>query len=88
MHHIYSYASYLYTEITSNIASEVMMPNGDKVEVSHIGTVRLNERLILNSVLCVPSFNFNLISARKLAEDVKCCLIFSQEHCIIQDLMT
>lgn len=65
-----------------------MLPNGDKVKVSHIRTVRLDDRLVLNNVLCVRSFNFNIVSARRLAQNVKCCLILSQEHCIIQNLMS
>ena len=46
--------------------SYVYLPNGEKVLVTHIGTVHLNDTLILTDVLCVPSFTFNLIYVIKL----------------------
>lgn len=34
----------------------------------------------------VPDFSFNLTSARKLTKDLNRCLVFSRNHCYIQDL--
>ena len=66
--------------------SYVYLPNGEKVLVTHIGTVHINDTLILTDVLCVPSFTFNLISVSKLNKSQCCCLIFLGSFCFIQDL--
>ena len=72
-------ATSFFTTITAQVSYFVTLPNGESVSVTHIGTVRLTKTLILHNVLCVPSFSFNLISARKLAYTLKCCLIFLSE---------
>jgi len=54
----------LFTSITATITYQVKLPNGQDVPVTHIGVVRLSEHLVLTHVLCVPSFNFNLLSAK------------------------
>ena len=66
--------------------SYVYLPNGEKVLVTHIGTMHINDTLILTDVLCVPSFTFNLISVSKLNKSQCCCLIFLGSFCFIQDL--
>jgi hypothetical protein len=48
------------------MSRKVKLPNGQFVEVTHIGTVKISESFILTNVLCVPSFSFNLISVSKL----------------------
>ena len=52
----------LFTKITRSITSSVQLPNGEKVVVTHIGTIQVTSSLVLENVLCVPSFTFNLIS--------------------------
>ncbi|KAF9684543.1 hypothetical protein SADUNF_Sadunf04G0129000 [Salix dunnii] len=54
----------LFTSITAIISSHVKLPNGNYASVTHIGTVKISEHLILHDVLYVPSFSFNLISAK------------------------
>ena len=49
------------TTITSVVHSCVYLPNREKVVVTHIGTMQISSTLTLTDVLCVPSFNFNLI---------------------------
>jgi hypothetical protein len=77
-----------YTSITAVVSLSVKLPNGDLVSVTHVGTVKVSEDLILTDVLCVPSFSFNLISASKLIKHFTCCLIFIANHCFIQNLIT
>ena len=64
------------TTITSIVHSCVYLPNGEKVVVTHIGTMQISPTLTLTDVLCVPSFNFNLISVSQLTKHKFCCLIF------------
>ena len=56
----------IFSSFTCVSNSYVYLPNGEKVLVTHIGTVHLNNTLILTDVLCVPSFTFNLIFVNKL----------------------
>ena len=81
---VHSIASF--TSITTTLNTFVNLPNGETALVTHIGTVRLSEKLVLSNVLCVPSFSFNLISASQLAKSILCCLIFFGNLCFIQDL--
>jgi len=76
----------LFTYITTTISCQVKLPNGQDVPVTHIGVIRLSKHLVLNHVLCVPSFNFNLLSAKKLTQHHSCCLIFLSNACSFQDL--
>ena len=75
----------LFTKITSSISSFVHFPNGEKVLITHIGTVQLTSTLILEDVICVLAFTFNLISMSKLAKSLSCCLVFLSNYCFIQD---
>ena len=75
-----------FTSITSTLTTHVNLPNGEIAFVTHIGTVRILESLILYNILCVPSFTFNLISISQLAKSILCCLIFFGNLCFIQDL--
>jgi uncharacterized membrane protein (DUF2068 family) len=72
----------LFTSVTSVVSITVQLPNGAIALVNHIGTVRISRSLTLTDVLCVPSFNFNLISVSKLIKQFCCCLIFLYHHCL------
>ena len=75
-----------FTSVTTILNTHVNLPNGEIALVTHIGTVRISEKLTLYNVLYVPSFSFNLISVSQLAKSISCCLIFSGTLCFIQDL--
>jgi hypothetical protein len=72
------------TTVTSTINALVELSNGKFVSVTHIGTVEFSPSLTLTNVLCVPSFDLNLISVSKLIHSLSCCLIFLSNHCFIQ----
>ncbi|XP_019177871.1 PREDICTED: uncharacterized protein LOC109173068 [Ipomoea nil] len=63
----------------------VDLPNGHHAEVSHIGTVHLSADLILQNVLCVPLFHYNLISLGQLLKGSNYSTVFHTDQCIIQD---
>ena len=73
----------LFSSVTTIVSSFIKLPNGAAVPVTHIGVVHLSETLVLQNVLCVPSFTFNLISAKKLALHSSCCLIFFSHSCFV-----
>lgn len=74
-----------FNSITSLVQILVRLPNGDMAKVTHIGTVQVSAALILENVLCIPTFSFNLASISKLAQNSSCC-IFLSYYCFIQDL--
>ena len=49
-----------FTSITCTVQISVQLPNGAVAKVTHIGTVHLSSGLILENVLCIPTFSFNL----------------------------
>ncbi|CAL8165886.1 unnamed protein product [Prunus armeniaca] len=44
----------------------VSLPSGDKAPITLTGTISLNSHTQLKDVLCVPSFNINLLSVGKI----------------------
>ena len=75
----------LFTKIIGSISTFVQLPNGERVSIMHIGTIQVTSTLVLENVLCVPSFSFNLISMSKLTKSLSCCLVFLSNFCFIQD---
>nr|DAD22652.1 TPA_asm: hypothetical protein HUJ06_024115 [Nelumbo nucifera] len=61
----------------------VNFPNRTKVQATHIGTIPLASAIILNDVLFVPSFSFNLISVQKFAKDSNSSIIFTADSCVL-----
>ncbi|KAL9664846.1 hypothetical protein QQ045_020255 [Rhodiola kirilowii] len=64
----------------------VIMPNGDRVPVTHAGTCDIGGNIILQGVLLVPKIKFNLISVSKFTHDSDFVVKFSNKGCHIQDL--
>ena len=60
--------------------------NGESAHVTHIGIVKLSNSLILDHVLCVPSFSSNLFSVSQLTQRLPLCLVFLSQYFFIQDL--
>ena len=56
-HMIHSIQSF--TSITSIVHISARLPNGDMAKVSHIRTVQVSPTLLLENVLCIPTFSFN-----------------------------
>jgi len=76
---------------TSNIAEvsyRVSLPNKTFVSATHLGSIQLTDKIVLDDVLCIPSFSFNLISVKRLTENLNCCLVFINNTCFIHDLST
>lgn len=62
----------------------ITIPDGKKVKVLHIGTVKLNDDITLKNVLHVPEFQFRLISVSKLCEDFSCIIVFTNNQYFLQ----
>ncbi|KAL2934853.1 Retrovirus-related Pol polyprotein from transposon RE1, partial [Bienertia sinuspersici] len=66
----------------------ITLPNGKTAKVTHVGKVRLSDKLELKNVLFVPEFQHNLLSVSKLAVDDKCKVEFHPKVCAILDKTT
>ena len=64
--------------------SFILMPNGKHAKIHHIGTIQLTPSLSLLNALHVPDFQYNLLSASKLAKQLSAQVIFSPDHCFLQ----
>ncbi|CAN1293246.1 Retrovirus-related Pol polyprotein from transposon TNT 1-94 [Linum perenne] len=64
----------------------VRLPDGGFVPVTHVGIVHFECGLILNHVLVIPSFKFNLMSISRLVEHGLYTSIFSSTSCVFQDI--
>ncbi|KAL2922830.1 Retrovirus-related Pol polyprotein from transposon RE1 [Bienertia sinuspersici] len=74
----YDYAKYIRSSDSITIA------DGKKVKIEHVGTIHFDNSIILTGVLHVPDFKYNLISATKLCQDLKCMITFTHDKCYIQ----
>jgi len=48
----------------------ITMPNGEQVQVRHIGDIQLSLNITLQGLLHVPEFQFNLLSASRLVKSL------------------
>ena len=65
--------------------SFVALPNGIPVPMSRIGNVPLNAHVVLDNVLFVPRFQFNLVSISALTRSHHYYVIFHNDSDVIQD---
>ena len=77
--HLHSFKSY----IPMTQGCFITMPNGKKIQIKHIGKVDLSTCLTLQDVLHVPDFQFNLLSASKLAKHLSTSIVFTPNSCYI-----
>ncbi|XP_019179232.1 PREDICTED: uncharacterized protein LOC109174448 [Ipomoea nil] len=62
----------------------VRLPNGETVDVTHIGNIKLHMDMMLKNVLFIPSFSFNIVSASKLVRESGCEIIIGADCCDVQ----
>jgi len=69
-----------------NLANPILitLPNGNKIKVSQFGDLRIGKNLVLHNVLFVPYFQFNLLLVKKLSQQLKCEVVFSENSCVLQ----
>lgn len=81
--HITSYL-YLLTNV-KKCSSMLYLPNGQTAKVTHTGTCYLTPTIILEPVLCVPNFSYNLLSISKLLALSSFTVSFSTHICALHD---
>ncbi|GJV76821.1 putative RNA-directed DNA polymerase, partial [Tanacetum coccineum] len=69
----------------SDLNMTVGHPNGTKAVVTHMGSLRLTDQIVIHDVLVVPGYEVSLLSVHKLSKDNKFRVIFDDNTCVIQD---
>jgi len=62
----------------------VTLPNGYKVLVHQYGKLHLSNDLVLNPLLLVPHFEYNLLAIESLTRQLHCEAVFTEELCVLQ----
>jgi len=61
------------------------LPNGNQVIANYSRSVFINQDHVLDNVLYIPNFTFNLLSVAKLIDNLSCVIIFYSNGCHIKD---
>ena len=62
----------------------VNLPNGNRVQLTQQGKLRIAQGLILEHVLIISHFKFNLLSIKGLCEQLHCIVQFTEQLCTLQ----
>ncbi|KAL4319539.1 hypothetical protein GQ457_18G013270 [Hibiscus cannabinus] len=90
-HHITSDRANLQTDESYACMNSLLMGNGDKVKITHIGNSSLvseDRSLMLHNLLCVPDIKKNLLSVSHFARDNNVFFEFYSEKCFVKDVQT
>ncbi|RVX07665.1 hypothetical protein CK203_021856 [Vitis vinifera] len=66
----------------------VSTANGNTTPIIGEGSLTLTDTLNLDSVLVVPSLDYNLLSVSQITAALFCIVIFWPEFCVIKDIQT
>lgn len=69
-----------------SVGRKVYLPNGQTTYVTHSGNCSIPSSGVLENVLVVPDFKYNLLSVSQLTRQLRCSVRFFSEFCIFQDL--
>jgi len=72
----------------TKVSTSVKLPDNKLASVHHIGSICLHSGLVIQNVLHVPSFQFNLLSISQLSKDTNSWIIFTPTSCLLQDQRT
>ena len=66
----------------------VSTANGTSIPIIGEGSLSLTNTLNLDSILVVPSLNYNLLSVSQITTALFCVVIFWPEFCVFKDIWT
>ena len=66
-------------------SGSIIISDGKRIPISHIGTVLLNSKITLHNILHAPAFQYNLLSVTKLCLDLSSTIFFTNKACFIQE---
>lgn len=59
------------------------LPNNTTANITHVGEANITIDIVLTDVLCVPSFQCNLVSISKFTADSSTSITFSKSSCML-----
>jgi len=62
----------------------VKLSNGNQVIANYFGSVFINQDHVVDNVLYIPNFNFNILSVTKLIDNLSCVITFDSNSCHIR----
>ena len=65
---------------------KIWIADGTLASVAGKGHISLFDGLVLQNMLLVPKISYNLLSVSKITKDLNCCVAFSPDDVIFQDL--
>ena len=68
--------------------NSISTANGTLILIIEEGSLSLTNTLNLDSVLVVPSLNYNLLSVSQITITLFCVVIFWPEFCVFKDIRT
>ena len=74
--------------LKSSLQNFVSTANGTSIPIIGEGSLSLTNTLNLDSVLVVPSLNYNLLSVSQITTALFCVIIFLPEFCVFKDIRT
>ncbi|KAM2733441.1 hypothetical protein EV2_036866 [Malus domestica] len=74
--------------LKTSTQTEVNVANGNAVPVIGEGVVSLSDTMKLDTVLVVPSLNYNLLSVAQITLALHCLVIFWPYFCVFKDIRT
>ena len=76
------------TNLNPSSKNCVSTANGNTTPVIGEGSSHLTNTLNLDSVLVVPSLDYNLLSVSQITTTLSCVVIFWPDHCVFKDIQT
>ncbi|KAM1681408.1 hypothetical protein ACFX2K_038957 [Malus domestica] len=86
--HITSSPKLLTNGVKNDNMLPVLLPSGEQAPIALTGDLSLNSTFLLRDVLCVPTFNVDLMSVSRITGGLNCSVTFFSTWCILQDLTT
>ena len=65
---------------------KVRIANGSLFSIAGQGSIRLSDKIVLQSILHVPKLSCNLLFVSSLSKDSNYCVVFCASFCEFQDL--
>lgn len=69
-----------------NIERKVYLPNGQTTIVTHYGNCVIGDGDLLEDILVVLDFKYDLLSISQMTRQLKCSVSFFPKFCFFQDL--
>ena len=76
------------SSVKNSTHTEVNVANGDATPVLGEGTISIADTIKLDTVLVVPSLNYNLLSVAQITFTLHCLVVFWPYFCVFKDIRT